>query len=94
MAFTEDISAFLRTDEFAVTATIGAALVPGIFYNGYQTGLAGTMETTGPTFMGATADLSAAVEGTSLVINSVTYKVVDNQPDGTGMTALVLERAA
>lgn len=89
---TADTAAFLA--DFGVPATIGAVTVQVIFDNGYQTGLAGTIETTGPTAVGATADLAASVEGTSLVINSVTYKVADNQPDGTGMTTLVLERAA
>lgn len=92
MNLAADIPVFLA--DFGVDAVVGGVTVPVIFDNGYQTGLAGAMESSGPTATGATADLAASVEGTSLVINSVTYKVVDNQPDGTGMTTLVLERAA
>lgn len=94
MAFAEDLAPFFSPDEFAVSATIGAATVQVIFDNGYQAVLAGLMESQVPTCVGATADLAAAVEGTAVTIESVAYKVVDNQPDGTGVTTLVLEKAA
>jgi hypothetical protein len=39
-----------------------------------------------------TADLPNVSHGATLVIAGVTYKVRGNQPDGTGMTTLVLEQ--
>jgi len=75
-------------------ATIGAALVAGIFDNGYQAGLLGAIESARPSFTCASADVSTAVQGTAITINAVAYKVAEVQPDGTGVTVLVLERAA
>lgn len=94
MAFEEDLSPFFNTAEFADAATVGGVAVDGIFDNGYQAALGGLMESTGPTFTAATADLSSAVDGTTVAIGGVHYKVMNNQPDGTGVTVLSLEKAA
>lgn len=91
MAFTEDISAFLSTDEFAVTASIDGRLVNVIFDNGYQDALSGLMESTQISCTGRTADLAASVQDTYLTIDYMTYRVNGNQPDGTGVTKLLLE---
>jgi hypothetical protein len=44
-----------------------------------------------PHFKGKSVDLSAAKEGTSvLTVNGLAYEVVHKDPDGTGITTLVL----
>jgi hypothetical protein len=80
--------------DFGVNATIGAATVRVIFDAEYEAALGTGMEAAGPRCTGATADLAAAVQGTAITINSVAYKVASHQPDGTGITTLVLERAS
>jgi len=37
------------------------------------------------------ADVGSAVQGSTLVIGSATYRVTSVQPDGTGVTTLTLE---
>lgn len=82
---------FLSTDDFAVAATVGASTVPGILADQYIE----TLEVPGsrPVFTCRSSDVTAAsiVFNTSMVIGGVTYKVKVIQPDGTGMTRLVLE---
>jgi hypothetical protein len=34
-----------------------------------------------------------AVEGTAITIAGITYSIVEVQPDGTGLTTLILRRA-
>lgn len=91
--FTEDLSDFLdETYGFAVSATIGASSVSGIFDNAYfgadfGVDVAGSK----PSFMCKVAGLPSITVGTTTItINSVAYTIVDDQPDGQGMTVLTL----
>ena len=74
---------------FAVTATIGGVEVTGILDNQYVEVLdsAGTH----PVLTCKTADVAEATEGTAVIIAGVEYEVIVPQPDGTGITQLVLE---
>jgi len=75
------------------TATYnGATTVNGIFDNEYFEIGSGTpgMEGSQPSFICRAADVSAAAQGDTLLINSITYTVVAVQPDGNGMVRLVL----
>lgn len=99
MAFVEDFSEFYDTDDFAVSATYtpqggSASTITGIFDNEYQMIDAGSVGVSGatPVFECATASVSSAAPGDSLVIAAVTYLIVEVMPDGTGVTALVLEK--
>lgn len=97
MAFTEDLSAFLDTDGgFAVEATYdGGTIVEGIFDNGYAeapVGLVGVGGTV-PRFLCRTEDVADDPAGDSLVVEDVSYTIVRGEPDGDGMTWLVLEAA-
>jgi hypothetical protein len=93
MAFAEDLDVFINTGDFAEAATVGASTVNGIFFNGYGESLdyaAGSK----PSFLCKVADLPALTLGTtSAVISSATYTIVENQPDGHGLTTLILEAA-
>jgi len=75
------------------TATIGASSVDGVFDNGHALALdvaAGTR----PSFLCNEDDLPALTLGTTTaVINSTTYTIVEREPDGMGLTTLVLEAA-
>ena len=90
-----DRAAMLDTDEFAVAATYnGGAIVNGIFdneYAGVLDGAGAPVESTRPVFYCRTADVASAVHGDTLVISGTTYNVVGVEPDGAGMTTLILE---
>lgn len=92
--FAEDLSAFFDVaGGFAVNATIGGLPVAGIFDNGYQGALTGAIESSAPTFIAPTANVAAVVQGTAITVNATAYSVTGVEPDGTGVTTLILERA-
>jgi len=89
--FAEDLAPFFDTDTgFAQFATVSGQSVPVIFDNGYQAGLSGLVETTGPTARAKSADVGAVVQGSTMVIGGTTYTVTGVQPDGQGVTTLLL----
>jgi len=88
--FTEDLSEFLDSTEMADNATIGAATVAGIFDNQFVEvhGIEGVR----PVFVCDEADVASIAHGDALTIKTVSYKVAGVQPDGTGLTSLILEK--
>lgn len=93
MAFTENLGDFLDTTHgFAVNATLGAATVPVIFDAAYADAI-GIVAGTSPTCLAASADVSAAAVGGAITINAVAYIIAEIQPDGTGLTRLMLQEA-
>jgi len=88
--FTEDLSEFLDSTEMADNATIGASTIAGIFDNQFVEvhGIEGVR----PVFVCAEADVSSIAHGDALTIKTVSYKVAGVQPDGTGLTSLILEK--
>ena len=99
MAFVEDFSDFYNTDDFAVTVTYtpqggSASTITGIFDDEYQLIDAGEVGVSGtsPVFECPTASVPDAATGDTLIINAVTYLVVEAQPDSTGVTVLILEK--
>lgn len=92
--FAEDFAAFLSSDEFSVPCTLpGGAVVQVVFDDAHQDALGGAFEASGPTALGVSAELSALGHGSEIQINAASWRVVGVQPDGTGMTRLLLERA-
>lgn len=92
MAFTEDLDEFLDTDDgFAVTATIGGVDVSAIFSNRADDvlGVAGTQ----PVLTVKSSDVAATARGTAVVVSSVSYTVAKIEPDGTGLSRVILEKA-
>ena len=89
-----DRLSFLDVDEFGVSATYdGATAIIGIFDNDFLQVLGGEIgvESSGPQFLCRTADVSSVVHGKTLLIGSTTYTVKGVEPDGTGMTTLMLQ---
>ena len=89
-----DLLSMLDTDEFAILATIGNASVKVIFDDAY-TGVnlqSGEVGTSDPQIAARTADVSTVTQGTSVIINGVVYKVLNNEPDGTGLSILRLSK--
>lgn len=93
MPFTEDLTPFFETADFATAALYnGATTVNGIFDNDYAEPLDNAVEGRAPVFLCAHADLPSVDHEDTLVINSATYKVRGVEPDGTGVVLLRLEK--
>lgn len=88
MDFTEDLGAILG--DFGTTATLasGAAVV-GVFDAASVDVL--TAASIGPTLLAKTSEVGALAYGAALTISGTAYLVRQNEPDGTGMTRLILE---
>lgn len=76
-------------------ATLGGLAVQGIFKRAYvEVGTGMGMASTAPTFRLASTGVPASPVGMPLVIDAVNYAIAASEPDGTGMTLLILERTA
>lgn len=91
MAMVEDFAAFFQTADFAVNATLAGLPVRGIFDAEYQLqDMASGVMSSAPVLTLASANVPANVVGALVVVNGLTYKVVEPMPDGTGITVLRL----
>jgi hypothetical protein len=89
---TEDLAPFFA--DFAVACTVNGAAVRGIFDNGFALGAVGIgMAGTQPTLRLRTADVTSDPVGQAVSVNAVAYTVAAHEPDGTGVSVLMLERA-
>lgn len=93
-----ELAIFFDADDFGVTASYtpsggSASNVKGIFDNEFFEAAVGDVGVAiqQPRFLCRTSDISAAAEGDAITINSVAYTIRVVQPDGTGVTTLVLE---
>jgi hypothetical protein len=93
--FVEDMSAFFSPSEFAIEATLDGVTVRGIFDNAFvASGYGMGMATTNPTMTMPTSQLPADPVGKPFIYGGLSYVVAEHHPDGTGMSVLMLERAA
>ena len=95
--FAEDLPTFFDTTTgFAQPATLAGVAVVGIFDADYQAASVGAfgMASTQPVFTLPSTSVPANPEGLVLVTNSITYTVAAHEPDGTGISRLILERSA
>ncbi len=93
MAFTEDMSTFFDSSEFATVVNIAGVDVDVIFDDGYQAALSGFIDSSAPSIVGPTVTLSSLLQGSAITVNSIAYKVASVHPDGTGVSTLILEKA-
>ena len=96
MAFTEELTAYFNTSDFAETVTLDGVEVAVIFDEAWQIGAVGDagMMGTAPAAQLPTASVPAAPVGKTFVRGAVSYTVAEHRPDGTGVSTLILERAA
>jgi hypothetical protein len=97
MPMVEDLTVFFNVAEHASQAVLNNVAVTGIFDNEYSNALDG-MSAQGPTFTLPSASCARVVQGTSQLRlpdlgNAGLYTVQAIEPDGTGMTRLVLQKA-
>lgn len=93
--FAEDISAFINPTEHATSVSVGGVVVSAIFSNGYALGNVGMlgMASSQPSITLKTSDVPASPVGSAVLIGSASYLVAAHEPDGTGMSRLLLESA-
>ena len=86
---TADAATF--TNDFGLTAIVGGVTVEAIFDAAYTDplGMAGNS----PQLIVATEDLPAVAVGQAVTANATSYTVQAIEPDGTGITTLILRRA-
>lgn len=90
MAFTEDIAGYLV--DYGEAVSVNGTALTAIFDNAYTENF-GEFAGTRPVLTCREADVAAVVRGMPAVVRTVAYTVVNLQPDGTGITRLMLERA-
>lgn len=97
MSLSENFDEFLDSDDFAVAASYtpnggSATAINGIFDKEYLAGDLGqvVVSSAAPMFLTKTSNVASEDGSGAIVINSVTYDIVEVKPDGTGMTLLIL----
>ena len=86
--FTENLDLFFT--DFGVAATLDGAAVRGVFDRDYAQAFDG-ISTSAPQFVCKTTSAAAATQASLLVLDGTTYRVRSVQPNGTGITRLLLE---
>lgn len=75
------------------TLTWGASSsADGVFNTPSSTLLGDYIQSTDPSFTGRTAQIGAIALGTSVTVSATGYTVTRNEPDGSGITVLTLQR--
>lgn len=89
----DDLTPFFVPGEFAGNDdTLNGAPVVGIFDGDYVVNGPGLgMSDTRPVYTMASAAVPLDAIGMQLIVAAGNFKVVDVQPDGTGITLLILE---
>lgn len=95
MAMVEDLMPFFNAAEFATAATLGGVAVLGIFDRAYAEASLGfgSAASSRPSYTLPTSQATSAQGATLVVAGAGSYLVAEVQPDGTGITTLMLERA-
>lgn len=92
---TEDLRAFLDPAIFGELVTVGGSVgVRAIFDEPYAAGNVGTngMATNTPALTLATADVPASPYGQPVVVRGLDYVIAAHEPDGTGLSRLLLQK--
>ena len=93
MAFVENLTCYFA--DFGVDATLHGAAVRVIYDNAYQAGAVGPygMASSAPSLTLPTASVPASPVGKAVVVAGTNYTVAEHQPDASGVSTLILERA-
>jgi len=96
----DDLAVFFDADDFGTAASFtpsggSASTVNGIFRNVFFEAEAGGnvgVAMQDPIFICRTADVSGVAEGDALTVSGTAYTIRVVEPDGTGVTRLMLEK--
>tara|TARA_B110000438_G_scaffold206122_1_gene197798 strand:- start:359 stop:667 length:309 start_codon:yes stop_codon:yes gene_type:complete len=94
-----DLAGFFDTTAHGVSASItinGSSSTINVIFNkdyfAIDPGTGIDIESTSPIVTGASSDMTNVDNGDTISISSVTYNIVSVEPDGQGVTQLVLEK--
>ena len=97
--FATDLDVFFDADTHGIACVYtpqggSASTITGIFNNEYYAMGGGEVdvESSQPVFYTKSGNLTTATHGDTMVIDSVTYKIINIRPDETGMTEVALEK--
>lgn len=92
-AITSDVANLLK--DFGQTVTLNGVSVQAIFDNAHELGSVGPigMAGTQPMLTLPTASVPASPVGKACVVGATTYAVAAHEPDGTGVSVLMLEKS-
>lgn len=96
--FAETLSVFFDVAGLATSVTLDGSTVAAIFDNDHQlapftAAAVGGMASSQPMLTLPTTSVPAAPVGKTAVVGSTAYTIVEHQPDGVGISRLMLERA-
>lgn len=94
IAFADDLSLILATEDFAVSAIYGGSTITGIFDNEtvpMDAGGIAQVHQAQPRFTGRTVDFGTLNAGNTIEVDGTVYTIVAWIHDGTGVTVLQLE---
>lgn len=93
-----DLAGYFDTDAHGVAATItinGSSSTLNVILNkeyfAIDPGFGTEVEGTQPVATGRSSDMTNVAVGDTILISSITYNITNVQPDGVGITSLVLE---
>lgn len=93
-----DLAGYFDTDAHGVSATItinGSGSNINVILNkeyfAIDPGLGMEVEGTQPVCTGRSSDMTNVEIGDTIQIDSITYNIINVQPDGVGVTTLILE---
>lgn len=95
MAFTEDLTAFFGTADFAVAATykvggLGSGSTKNVIFDRSWLEQAGIVSGAAPAALGIATDFSGAGTTDTLTISGTVYRISDIQPQDDGATVLLV----
>lgn len=93
MAFTEDLSVFFDTDDFAVTATKEGGGTASVIEDSEFLLAHGMVSTTDPAALAKASDFSASDVGNTLTIGATTWRIrnVEKVPPDGALVVVQLE---
>lgn len=86
--FTEDLTVFFQTGDFAIAATykaggVGGGVTKNVIFDRATLGQLG-VSATDPVALGIASDFPSITTSDTLTINSVVFRIVDSQPQHDG----------
>jgi len=87
--FTEDLTAFFATADFAIAATLQGGSTVNVIFDRAHVELLSGLSSTEPQALAAASDVAAGNVGQTLVISGTTYTIRDRHPLDDGAIVLL-----
>ena len=91
----QDLDVFFNTDEFADTALLESGAVVSVYFDEkddvvFDTGLDSDVSASVPSVTCKASDVATMSHGESIIVNNMTYYVIDMDPPQSGVRKLYL----